>query len=72
MRKIITILLASGFIVGLAGASLARADTNTNTNTPNCKTWGCIKCLYGPNPNNCAGTPQPIQIPDNPDEKTIG
>jgi hypothetical protein len=81
MKKILIILVAAGFIMGLVGASVALADgTNGNTNSGSGNTntgggaqnvsWGFIHCKYSDRPGSCTGTP--TKIPVDPDDKTSG
>jgi hypothetical protein len=75
MKALKIALIMAGFVAGFVGASVALADTtNGNTNTGGGTvtniSWGQLKCLYGPNPSKCAGTPK--QVLEDPDSKTSG
>jgi hypothetical protein len=70
MKALKIALIMAGFIAGLIGASVALADgTNSNTNSGGGtvitnKSWGYVKCLYGPNPSMCAGSKRVEPVDD--------
>ncbi len=61
-----SIMIMLGLTATVAIADGATTNTNSRDDAANCKTIGCIKCIYA-GKTNCTGT-EPIKVPEDTDK----